>query len=91
MQRNNTYSPGRYVKPEKMSSLVDSHAPVKTKTIKIPKAPWFDVEYKNLRKKRRKAEKKYRKSFSEQDKQVYIDLRKQTTDLAYSKKHAESF
>ena len=74
---------------KKMSSLVDLHAPMKTKTIKIvPKAPWFDVEYKNLRKKRRKAEKKYHKSFSEQDKQVYIDLRKQTTDLAYSKKHA---
>ena len=66
---------------------VRDHAPLVTKTIKIVlQAPWFDSEYKNRRKQRRKAEKKFRKTRSEVDRQQFVRLRKETTDLAYHKK-----
>ena len=70
-----------------LSEVLDKHAPIKTKQIKVvATAPWFDVEYISLRKQRRKAEKKFRKSKSQEDKDVYINLRKQTTELAKDKK-----
>ena len=44
---------------DKLNEILNKYAPLKTKTVKIvPKAPWFDHEYRTLRKKRRKAEKK---------------------------------
>ena len=70
-----------------MRSITDKYAPVKTKLIKIvPSAPWFDAEYLRLRKLRRKAEKKYRKSGLFIDREEFINLRKQSTDLALKKK-----
>ena len=70
-----------------MSGVVDSHAPLKTKQIKIvPNAPWFDFEYKSLRRLRRKAEKRYKQSGLEVHKKQFITLRKQTTVLAFNKK-----
>ena len=66
--------------------LVDEYYPLETKQIKIvPQAPWFDAEYKNLRKQRRKAEKKSKKSKTPADKEAFISLRKQTTKLAMVK------
>ena len=45
-----------------VEELVDEYFPLETKQIKVvPHAPWFDTEYKNLRKLRRKAEKKEQK------------------------------
>ena len=70
-----------------MGDLLDKHAPAKTKEIKlVKKSPWFDEEYVALRKRRRKAEKRFRKSKSQVDKDEFIDLRKQTTQLAKDKK-----
>ena len=70
-----------------MKELVDKYAPLKTKLIKVvPNAPWFDTEYVELRKSRRKAEKKFKSSKSDADKKVFVDLRKRTTDLAFQKK-----
>ena len=44
-----------------LSEIVDRHAPIKTKQVKIvPNAPWFDLQYKSLRQRRRKAEKKFK-------------------------------
>ena len=43
-------------------------------------------EYRELRKQRRKAEKKYKKTRNPEDKEDYIKLRKQTTQLAHKKK-----
>ena len=61
---------------------------MKTKTVRIaPHAPWFDSEYKHLRRKRRKAEKKFRRTRRVEDKTIFTDLRKKTTELAFSKKH----
>ena len=69
-----------------VSELIDKHYQPKTKQIKIvPHAPWFDSEYCNLRKKRRKAEKKYKKTKLSEDKEAFVALRKQTTNLASKK------
>ena len=58
-----------------------------SKSIKVvPNAPWFDSDYANLRKLRRNAEKKFKKSGSEADKKVYLALRKETINLAFDKK-----
>ena len=70
-----------------LRNKADEFAPIKTKEIKIkPNAPWFDSEYKTLRRKRRKAEKRYKKTKTLQDKNEYIKLRKETTEMAKSKK-----
>ena len=70
-----------------MTSILNVHAPVRTKTIKIiPQVPWFDSEYALLRRKRRKAEKKYNKSGTQEDHDNYTIIRKETTALAKSKK-----
>ena len=67
--------------------IIDKHAPVRSKTVKVVlRAPWFDTEYVTLRRHRRKAEKKYRRTGHEVDKQLFQDLRKQTTSLAMHKK-----
>ena len=74
---------------EIVSNIWDKHAPIRQKRIRVvASAPWFDSEYKNLRKKRRKAEKKYRRSKSQNDKQLYIQLKKQTLEVARSKKRS---
>ena len=70
-----------------MREILDKHAPVKLRKLKsVPEAPWFDAEYALLRRQRRKAEKKYRRSQLVVDKDEYIKLRKQTTQLAHQKK-----
>ena len=70
-----------------MQNIVDIHAPQQTKTIKLaPHAPWFDAEYAILRRVRRNAERKFRRSGLEEDKVAYVLLQKQTTALSVSKK-----
>ena len=70
-----------------LRQLVDKYAPLEKKRIVIkPKSPWFDSEYQNLRRKRRLAEKKYRRTQSEKDKADFIKPRKDTTSLAFKKK-----
>ena len=54
----------------------------------VPSAPWFDEEYKTSRKLRRKAEKRYKASGSDQHKQEFINSRKDTTVMAFNKKRA---
>ena len=51
---------------------MDSHAPLKTKQIKVvPNAPWFDCEYNALRILRRKAERKYKKTGLQVHKRIF--------------------
>ena len=72
---------------EKLLRVLDTHAPLKTRIVKIvPEAPWFDCEYETLRKKRRKAEKSYKRTHSEVDRVQYKSLCKQAVELAQSKK-----
>ena len=70
-----------------LAEVVNKPAPIFSKTITVaPDAPWFDAEYSNLRKLRRKAENKFRKSHLDADKKVYQSLRKQAVNLAFDKK-----
>ena len=70
-----------------MQQLVDRYYPLKSNQIKVmPHAPWFDSEYKNLRILRRKAEKKDKKTKLQADKEAFVRLRKETTQLALNKK-----
>ena len=70
-----------------LKDILDEHAPQKKCKIKIVTgAPWFDAEYANLRKSRRKAEKKYQKSKLQEDKENYIRIRKESIKLAHKKK-----
>ena len=70
-----------------LADLVDREAPLQKRSIKVvTAAPWFDTEYKEMRKQRRRAEKKYKKSKSAEDKESFTILRKQTSQLAHEKK-----
>ena len=70
-----------------MTKAIKKHAPLKTREIKVvPQAPWFDEEYAVLRRQRRKAEKKYKKTGLQCDKELYNTLRKRSTSLAKDKK-----
>ena len=72
-----------------LQKIVDVHAPLRSKEICIkPNSPWFDAEYSALRRLRRKAEKRYRKSGSEVDKNEFKRLRYATTASANEKKRA---
>ena len=65
-----------------IEELMDKHYHPKTKQIKVvPHAPWFDSEYENLRKRRRKAEKKYKKTKLAKDRAAFVALLKQTTNI----------
>ncbi len=67
------------------AKVLDEHAPLTCKTISVvPRAPWFDSEYKDQRKLRRKAEKKKHKSL--QHKILFEELRAKTTEMANKKK-----
>jgi hypothetical protein len=69
------------------STLLEHHAPIVTKTISVvTKAPWFDKEYRELRKLRRKAERVWRKSQTESDFITYKDMCKSSSTLARQKK-----
>jgi hypothetical protein len=73
----------------KCNQVLDEHAPVLVKQITDRKsAPWFDGEYKCLRSQRRKAERKWKKSELPEDREHYVELRNQCTNLADKKKHA---
>ena len=70
-----------------LKNLVNEYTSWKTRTIKIvPDAPWFDAEYANLRKLRRNAEKRFKRSGLETDKRWYITLRKQAVQASVVKK-----
>ena len=72
---------------DKLATLVEKHAPEVTKQVKIVNnAPWFDSEFKELRKQRRKAEKMFHRTGNLKDKETFKQLRKQTTALASKKK-----
>ena len=66
-------------------NILDQHAPLKKKTISFMEhAPWFDSEYKDLRKLRRKAEKK--RNEDDQYQILYEDIRAETSIMANLKK-----
>ena len=71
----------------KLTNMMDKHAPRVTKEVKVVRsAPWFDLEYIELRRRRRKAEKTYKRTRKIEDQELFKNLRKQTTALALHKK-----
>ena len=69
------------------AQLMDKYAPKVTRKVKIvDTAPWFDTEYKELRRERRKAERMYKQTRNPADKDTFIRIRKETTELANLKK-----
>jgi hypothetical protein len=72
---------------EQTSILLDHHAPVVSKKVSVVStAPWFDKEYRELRKRRRKAERSWRKSKTESDLVIYKNMCKSSSDMARQKK-----
>ena len=70
-----------------IQTLIDKHAPAKLKRIKnVSSCLWFDQEYLLLRRKRRKAERMYKKSTLLTYELAYCELRKQCIELAKQKK-----
>ena len=73
-----------------LKSSLDNFAPLKEKVVKdVPGSTWFDEEYRELRKKRRNAEKLWRKTGLDVHKSVFINLRNETTSLAFNKKRTK--
>ena len=72
------------------AKTLDDHAPEYMKMINdLPTAPWFDSEYKNMRRERRKAEKKAKKPGSTTtDYKNFTTLREKCNALAKHKKTA---
>ena len=70
-----------------LRQIIDQHAPIKRRIIKeVNSAPWFDSEYKEIRRKRRNAEKSFRNTGLAVHKECYVKLRKQAITLAHKKK-----
>ena len=66
--------------------LVDKHAPVISRNVcERNKPPWIDEEYIAARKKRRKFEKVWKKSRSDEDRKRYIEQRELCAELSLSK------
>ena len=72
---------------DRLSALMNELAPTVTNKVKIvDEAPWFDTEYRDLRKERRRAERKAKKSKNQEDIEYFKELKKRTTALAKDKK-----
>ena len=70
---------------ESFYTLLDEHAPIKSSNISVvDRAPWFDQEYRDLRKLRRNAERK--KFRSANDYLLYKNLCMQANELSFKKK-----
>jgi len=64
-----------------LTSLMDKHSPVIKKKMNFKPTPWIDEELKDLRRRRRRAERKYHKSKSQSCRLEYVKLRDQFNKL----------
>ena len=72
-----------------LEQITRTRAPIISKNITIKSnAPWFDSEYALLRRKRRAAERRYKRSHLDIHKEEYAKLRKLTTNMANNKKRS---
>lgn len=63
-----------------LTSLLDEHAPVCTKISTLrPRAPWFTEEIRKAKRQRRKAERRWRKTKSRVDREIFCQLKNRTT------------
>ena len=72
---------------EVLRDIVDDYSPMRTIKIRVVAgAPWFDKDYVDIRKERRTAEQRHRRSGQEADKKNYVALRKKAIRTAVDKK-----
>ena len=71
---------------ETLTDIMDRHCPVVKKTIKPRHHPWFDDSLRDLRRKRRAAERRFRKCKSPEARLDYINLRNKFSRMEYGKK-----
>ena len=70
-----------------LEKTLDTHAPLKTRTITVrPKQPWYDESVDEARKIKRKAEKMWRKTGLTVHKEIYISKKKALTEVIKSAK-----
>ena len=69
-----------------LTHLMDKHCPLIHKKMREKSSPWIDEELRNLRRKRRAAERCYRKEKTQTAKQRYRSLRDQFTKLTIIKR-----
>ena len=70
-----------------ITELLDKYTPLKTRTVVLcPLASWYDKVLGNLRKERRKAEEKWRKTGLAVQKQKFVDLKNCVANTIKSKK-----
>ena len=70
-----------------LSALLDKHAPVQTRTIKVrPKFPWFSGDIKMAKQKRRQLERKWRQSRLTIYRDLFKEQRRHVTQLISSAK-----
>ena len=71
---------------ETLTDIMDRHCPVVKKRIKPRHHPWFDESLRALRRKKRAAERKFRKCKSHEARLNYINLRNEFSRMEYGKK-----
>ena len=85
--KTSNFNDGITMYESEMLNTINKHAPIITKEIRVVSdAPWFDSEYTRLRRERRKCERRWKKSGLEIDREIFVEKRKETTLLAFSKK-----
>ena len=71
-----------------LSSLLDEHAPLVTKQVSVkPKTPWFNEGIRQVKRRRRKAEKKWLKSRDQKDYDDYKAIRNEALSLMNQARH----
>ena len=72
-----------------LSQVLDRHAPLKTKTVRArPKVPWYTSEIAEAKRRRRKAERRWRRTRSQEDLLAFKKLKNHVTYLSTQAKHA---
>ena len=72
-----------------LSQVLDGHAPLKTKTVRArPKVPWYTSEIAEAKRRRRKAERRWRRTRSHEDLLAFKKLKNHVTYLSTRSKRA---
>ena len=72
-----------------LSQVLDGHAPLKTKTVQArPKVPWYTSEIAEAKRRRRKAERKWRRTRLQEDLLAFKKLKNHVTYISTRAKRA---
>ena len=66
-----------------LSSIMDHHAPLKTKTVRArPQVPWYNADIAEAKRRRRKAERRWRKTRLPEDLETFKRLKNHVTYIS---------